>query len=60
MADLNIGSVVAKITADSTEFQRGLAQAEQALQRFQQQTAQHAASLNQAMTPALRQAATGF
>ena len=52
MDEVVIGDILGRLKIDSSEYVRGMQQAEQALQRFQQQTAQHAASLNQAMTPA--------
>jgi tape measure domain-containing protein len=60
MAEVVIGDVVARLRADSTEFQRGMEAAAQALQRFQASTQQQASQMNQAMTPALRQASQGF
>lgn len=60
MADILIGNVVGKLTADSTEFVRGIEAALQSLTRFQQALQHQGNALNQAMTPSLRAASQGF
>ena len=60
MAELVIGNVVAKISADATEFQRGIAQALASLQQFQQALTQQTGTIQQGMAGSMRQMASSL
>lgn len=60
MAEILIGDVVARIRADATDFQRGIAQALQSLQQFQQALAQQSGTLQQGMAGSMRQMASSL
>lgn len=52
MADVNVGTITARLTADTTEFTRNLVQATQALQQFQAQVQTQSGQVAQGMARA--------